>query len=177
MKGWFKLLVLATVPIIAVTMVVDQGLAADKGSQLIFIAEMGSDTQEYISITNTSVDIPDLDTVNNVDVDGDPDMPAVDGMAVTVLVQYHNDEVRSEGKNIDLPAYLRVLTGGETVLIDPFNHMIPGTERSVYDLLSDLPMMSTDDDPGINSGRFVITVTAVGANSAEDDRTLPMRQH
>ena len=68
MKGWFKLLVLATVPIIAITMVVDQGLAADKGSQLIFIAEMGSDTQEYISITNTSVDIPDLDTITNAEV-------------------------------------------------------------------------------------------------------------
>ena len=102
-------------------------------------------------------------------------MPKVDGMAVTVLVQYYNDEIRSQGKDIDLPAYLRVLTAGETVLIDPFNHMIPGTGKdmmpgteSVYDLLNDLPMMSTDDDPGINSGRFVITVTAVGANSADD---------
>ena len=40
MKGWFKLLVLATVPILAITMVVDQGLAADKGSQLIFQSNM-----------------------------------------------------------------------------------------------------------------------------------------
>ena len=31
MKGWFKLLVLATIPILAVTAVVNQGLAADKG--------------------------------------------------------------------------------------------------------------------------------------------------
>ena len=41
MKGWFKLLVLATIPILAVTAVVNQGLAADKGSQLIFQSNMG----------------------------------------------------------------------------------------------------------------------------------------
>ena len=38
MKVWIKLLVLGAVPILAVTAVVDQGLAADKGSQLIFTA-------------------------------------------------------------------------------------------------------------------------------------------
>ena len=50
MKGWFKLLVLATVPILAITMVVDQGLAADKGSQLIFQSNMAH--QNYISVVN-----------------------------------------------------------------------------------------------------------------------------
>ena len=42
MKGWFKLLVLATIPILAVTAVVNQGLAADKGSQLIFQSNMAN---------------------------------------------------------------------------------------------------------------------------------------
>ncbi len=47
-------------------MVVDQGLAADKGSQLIFQSNMAH--QNYISIAN-----------------------AHSGKAVTVLVQYYND--------------------------------------------------------------------------------------
>ena len=50
MKGWFKLLVLATIPILAVTAVVDQGLAADKGSQLIFQSNMAHTS--YISVVN-----------------------------------------------------------------------------------------------------------------------------
>ena len=40
MKSIFKILILAAIPILAVTAVVDQGLAADKGSQLIFHSNM-----------------------------------------------------------------------------------------------------------------------------------------
>ena len=68
MKSIFKILILAAVPILAVTAVVDQGLAADAGSQLIFQSNMAH--QDYISVANTN-----------------------DKMAVTVLVQYYNDEM------------------------------------------------------------------------------------
>ena len=68
MKSIFKILVLGVVPILAVTAVVDQGLAADKGSQLIFQSNMAH--QNYISVANAN-----------------------DGRAVTVLVQYYNDEM------------------------------------------------------------------------------------
>ena len=50
MKGWLKLLVLGAVPILAVTMVADQTLAADKGSQLIFQSNMAH--KNFISIVN-----------------------------------------------------------------------------------------------------------------------------
>ena len=52
MKGWLKLLVLGAVPILAVTMVADQALAADKGSQLIFQAN--SDHTSFISVANAN---------------------------------------------------------------------------------------------------------------------------
>ena len=66
MKSIFKILVLGVVPILAVTAVMDLGLAADKGSQLIFQSNMAH--KNYISVSNTS------------------------DKAVTVLVQYYNDE-------------------------------------------------------------------------------------
>lgn len=68
MKGWLKLLVLGAVPILAVTMVADQALAADKGSQLIFQAN--SDHTSFISVANANSDA-----------------------AVTVLVQYYNEDM------------------------------------------------------------------------------------
>lgn len=68
MKGWLKLLVLGAVPILAVTMVADPALAADKGSQLIFQAN--SDHTSFISVANGNSDA-----------------------AVTVLVQYYNESM------------------------------------------------------------------------------------
>ena len=68
MKGWLKLLVLGAVPILAVTMVADQALAADKGSQLIFQAN--SNHTSFISVANAN-----------------------DAAAVTVLVQYYNESM------------------------------------------------------------------------------------
>ena len=97
MKGWLKLLVLGAVPILAVTMVADQALAADKGSQLIFQAN--SDHVSFISVTNAN-----------------------DDAAVTVLVQYYNESMEL------VTWYLRVITGGGNFLVNPFNHMIPGTD-------------------------------------------------
>ena len=44
MKSIFKILILAAIPILAVTAVADQGLAADKGSQLIFQSNMAHQT-------------------------------------------------------------------------------------------------------------------------------------
>ena len=151
MKGWLKLLVLGAVPVLAVTMVANPALAADKGSQLIFQSNMAH--QNFISVTNAN-----------------------DGRAVTVLVQYYNDEMSL------VLYYLRVIPGGGNVLVDPFNHEIPGTAEkdddgmeiegtaaNVSDVLGTLPAMTNDDDgAGVNSGRFVITVTAVGANVGLD---------
>ena len=158
MKSIFKILILAAVPILAVTAVADQALAADKGSQLIFHSNMYH--QNYISVSNTSPN------------------------AVTVLVQYYNDELKP------VLYYLRVVTGGGTVLVDPFDHEIPGTAEmddddmeiagtatnvnDMMDGLGSLPAKSSDEDgPGINSGRFVIVVTAVGANMAIDEDGEP----
>ena len=131
MKGWLKLLVLGVIPILAVTMVVDQGLAADKGSQLIFQSNTGH--TNYISIVNAQPD----------------------GNAVTLLIQYYNNDMELA------LYYLRVVPGGSSVLVDPFDHMIPGT------------MLNTGDEimgsGKMGNGHFVIAVTAVAAQLAVDD--------
>ena len=143
MKSIFKILVLGVVPILAATAVVDRGLAADAGSQLIF--QNNINHIDYISVANTS-----------------------DKMAVTVLVQYYNDEMTR------VLWYLRVIPAGGNFMVDPFNHAIPGQDTTVMNELGRLPAMTqTEGDklPGINSGRFVIAVTAVGANvKAKYDR-------
>ena len=155
MKSILKILVLGSVLILGTTAVVDQGLAADKGSQLIFHSNMNH--QNFISVANAN-----------------------DGKAVTVLVQYYNDEMKV------VLWYLRVISGGGNVLVDPFNHSIPGTaeqdddgedipgsETNVSEILGELPPMSFKDEDGksyagVNSGRFLIVVTAVGANVGLD---------
>ena len=152
------------------------------GSQLLFLADTGIDARAYahsdplaptasrsvsgwlgateaaqrnfISVTNTA-----------------------DGQAVTLLVQYHNDQMEP------VLWYLRVLRAGANVLVDPFHHEIPGTDQedgsgpvNVREILFDeIPAVSFKDEtgkdrPGFNSGRFLIAVTAVGARSEEDDR-------
>ena len=131
MKGWLKLLVLGAIPILAVTMVADPAFAADKGSQLIFQSNMAH--QNYVSVVNASDD------------------------AVTVLVQYYNNEMEMA------VWYLRVILGGTNVLVDPFNHMIPGSDPAVN--VGDAIMASGKG----GNGHFVIAVTAVGANTVDDD--------
>ena len=159
MKSILKILVLGVVPILAATAVVDQGLASGKGSQLIFQADV--DDKNFISVTNTG-----------------------SKKAVTVLTQYYNDEMTL------VLWYLRVITSGATVLVDPFDHEIPGTAKkdkdgkempgtatNVSEVLSALPAMTNEDDgPGVNSGRMVIAVTAVGANMVDDASTVDVVQ-
>ena len=134
MKGWFKLLVLGAIPILAVTMAVNQGLAisnADKGSQLIFQSNMAH--KSFISIAN-----------------------AHDDRAVTLLVQFYNDEMEM------VLWYLRLLPPNGNSLVDPFDHMIPGSDPAAN---SGDFIMGTDK---ANSGHFVIAITAVAADLAAD---------
>ena len=153
MKSIFKILVLGVVPILAATMVVNHGLAADKGSQLIFHTNTAH--TNYISVANAN-----------------------DDSAVTVLTQYYNDEMK------EVIYYLRVILGGGNLLIDPFDHEIPGTASededgmeipgtatNVSDVLDGLPertQTTGDKLPGKNSGRFLVVITAVGANMGVD---------
>ena len=126
MKSIFKILVLGVVPILMATAVVDQGLAADKGSQLIFQSNMAH--HNFISVANTGSD------------------------AVTVLVQYYNNDLEMA------VWYLRVILGETTVLVNAFNHMIPGSDPATN--IGDAIMASGK----MGNGHFVIAVTAVGAN-------------
>ena len=125
MKGWLKLLVLGAIPILAVTMVADPAFAADKGSQLIFQSSMAH--TNYISVVNAQPD----------------------GNAVTLLIQYYNNDMELA------LYYLRVVPGGSSVLVDPFDHMIPGTEMNTGDEIMGSGKMG--------NGHFVIAVTAVAA--------------
>ena len=124
-------MVLATIPILAATAVVDQGLAADKGSQLIFQSNMAH--HSFISLVNAQPD----------------------GNAVTVLVQYYNNDMEMA------VWYLRVIPGGSSVLVNPFDHMIPGTDKNVGD-----EIMGSGK---AGNGHFVIAVTAVAAQVAVGD--------
>jgi len=131
MKSILKILVLGAVPILAVTMAADPALAAD-GSQLIFQTNM--DVRNYISTVNTSTN-----------------------QAVTVLVQYYNDEMERA------VWYLRVIPAGTNILVDPFNHSIPGADANIGDAI-----MASGK---AGDGNFVIAVTAVGAVTVDDTET------
>ena len=158
---------------------VDPGVDADMGSQLLFIADTGISARDYNgSEEMASGSVSDLLGATDATLKHFVSVTnTADGMAVTVLFQYHNDEMER------VLWFLRVLRAGEGVLVDPFDHEIPGTEdedgegaANVKDyLFGKIPALSFTDEneryrPGFNSGRFVITVTAVAANSAEDDR-------
>ena len=98
MKSILKILVLGAVLILGTSAVVDQGLAADKGSQLIFQSNTGPPR------TSSPLQTP------------------TDSQAVTVLVQYYNDAMER------VLWYLRVLPADSNVLVDPFDHTIPGSD-------------------------------------------------
>ena len=51
--------------------------------------------------------------------------------------------------------YLRVILGGATVLVNSMDHMIPGTETNVMDVIG-----------GSDSSRYVVAVTAVRSATA-----------
>ena len=128
MKPIFKILVLGAVLILGTTAVVDQGLAADKGSQLIFQSNMAH--KSFISIAN-----------------------AHDTRAVTLLTQYYNDEMEM------VLWYLRIVLPNGNVLVDPFDHSIPGSDPAVN--TGDF-IMGTGK---AGSGHFVIAVTAVATDA------------
>ena len=71
---------------------------------------------------------------------------------MTVLVQYYNNEMEM------VVWYLRVIPHGTNVLVDPFNHMIPGSDPATN--VGDAIMASGK----AGNGHFVIAVTAVGTN-------------
>lgn len=76
--------------------------------------------------------------------------------AVTVLTQYYSDALEL------VLWYLRVLPAGGNVLIDPYDHLIPGTDPPTN--VGDVLVKRGPDD----SGRFVIAVTAVAASVGVD---------
>ena len=146
------------------------------GSQLLFIADTGTSARDQ-----AGTGIPDSRSVSDLlgtTVAAQKNFISVantnEHRAVTVLFQYHNDEMKR------VLWYLRVLRAGAAVLVDPFDHEIPGTADgegaggrvNVKDILFDtIPALSSEEDAGFNSGRFVIAVTAVGANTVDDPDT------
>jgi len=120
-------------------------MGADKGSQLIFQPNMAH--KNFIAISNSSSD-----------------------NAVTVLTQYYNDKMEL------VLFYLRVLPAGANVMVDPFDHVIPGSamkdddDKEIPDSATNVSDVLAEAD--VNSGRFVISVTAVGANNDGKDEIL-----
>ena len=124
-----RFLIVATLAFLALS---GSGLAADKGSQLIF--QSNTAHQNFISVQNTATD-----------------------MAVTVLTQYYNNEM-------ELALwYLRIIPAQGSVLIDPFNHTIPGTDKNSGEAIL--------ESGKSGSGHFVIAVTAVAAETVDNEAT------
>ena len=87
-----------------------------------------------------------------------------------MLVQYYNNEMEMA------VWYLRVILGGTNVLVDPFNHAIPGSgdpEKDIPDTNVGDAIMASGK---VGNGHFVIAVTAVGANTVDDDGDRTRRQ-
>lgn len=143
------------------------------GSQLIFIADTGinfrtmdlSEDQMGMSAADLGYMAPAYKNFISVtNTHGE--------MAVTVMFQYYNDDM-----NLVL-SYLRVVLAGQTILIDPFNVDLPGTngfnstERFFDDEDGDRELIAigTDKKKGFNSGRFLISATAV---ATRDDGAYP----
>ena len=144
------------------------------GSQLLFIADTGIDVRNPAgSGTPDSRSVSDrLGTTEAAQKNFISVANTAEDRAVTVLFQYHNDEMRR------VLWYLRVLRAGATVLVDPFDHEIPGTADGAGGsvnvkgiLFGETPSLSSEEKAGFNSGRFVIGVTAVGANTVDDPGT------
>ena len=146
------------------------------GSQLLFITDTGISARDQAGTgTPASRNVSDLlGTTEAAQKNFISVANTNEDRAVTVLFQYHNDEMKR------VLWYLRVLRAGATVLVDPFDHEIPGTADgkgaggrvNVKDILFDtIPALSSEEDAGFNSGRFVIAVTAVGANTVDDPDT------
>ena len=178
MKGWLKLLVLGAVPILAVTMVADQTLAADKGSQLIFRTNMAH--VNFISIVNAN--------------------PHADGRAVTVLVQYYNDSgkatsshfliaITAVGANMDgVPAgtdATDVATGeavantaatANVLFPDYLAADLDGTDNIdnggvITSSVPEIPDPVPDDESIVNHNLMLTEFTAPDDNPDADDNT------
>ena len=152
------------------------------GSQLLFLADTGIDARAYAHFDTPPQTVPgsvseELGATEAAQRNFISVANTADGQAVTLLLQYHNDQMEP------VLWYLRVLRAGANILVDPFHHNIPGTSKedgsgplNVRDILFDeIPAVSFKDGTGkdragFNSGRFLIAVTPVGARSEEEDR-------
>ena len=89
--------------------------------------------------------------------------------AVTVLVQYYNNDLEM------VVWYLRVILGETNLLVNPFDHAIPGSGDADKDI-ADMNVGDAIMDSGkMGNGHFVIAITAVGANTVDDDDTTDDR--
>ena len=148
------------------------------GSQLLFIADSGinlrsldlseDDAKMSVSMATMYTEAMLINFISVTNSSSD--------MAVTVQFDYYNDDLTP------ILSFLRVLPANATILVNPFDHMVPGPasaglmERAnVRDALFGTgelgankmsgmkpAAVSAMGDGGFNSGRFLISVTAVG---------------
>ena len=157
---------------------------AAPGSQLLFLADSGinlrtmglTDDQGQMAVSEATGYV-DAMLANYLSVTN-----SSSNMAVTVQFDYYNDNTML------VLSFLRVIPAGRTILINPFDHTIPGetfrgltrapnVSEALFGAGELLQNKNTGvkphtiealGDEGFNSGRFLIAVTAVGSMEDTD---------
>jgi len=157
------------------------GTVNDPGSHLTYVLDTGVNARallDNVSLENTSFPLVDLQQWLDTNQDGLMDDGAITQnfvaitntnptMAVTVHFRYYNDNCE------DILDFLVILTCNDTLIFDPFNYEIPGSDgENTHDRLIGpgranqvLKPVTTAE---YGSGRFILTAAASGASIDTD---------
>jgi len=160
------------------------GTVNDPGSHLTYFLDTGVNARDLLGdvslATATSTPLVDLQSWLDVDQDGQLDSSAIiqnfvaisnthPTMAVTVHFRYFNDNCD------DVLDFLVILTCNDTLLFDPFDFVIPGsngenTRDRIFGPARPGKVLSPIPTSIYGSGRFILTAAASGASWDNDDQ-------
>lgn len=159
------------------------GTVNDPGSHLTYILDTGVNARELLGDVSlasaTGTPLVDLAQWLDQDGDGQLDPGAIiqnyvsitntsPTMAVTVHFRYFNDNCE------DVLDFLVVLTCNDTLLFDPFNYEIPGsdgenTRDRIFGPQRPGKVLTPIGTASYGSGRFILTAAASGATTDDED--------
>jgi hypothetical protein len=160
------------------------GTVNDPGSHLTYILDTGVNARDLLGdvslATASSTPLVDLQPWLDVDQDGQLDSSAIiqnfvaisntnPTLAVTVHFRYFNDNCD------DVLDFLVILTCNDTLLFDPFDFVIPGsngenTRDRIFGPARPGKVLSPIPTSIFGSGRFILTAAASGASWDADDQ-------
>ncbi len=159
------------------------GTVNDPGSHLTYLLDTGVNARELLGDVSlafaTGTPLTDLAAYLDANGDGQLDPGAIiqnfvaitnthPAMAITIHFRYFNDNCD------DIMDFLLVLTCNDTLLFDPFNFEIPGsdgenTKDRIFGPKRPGQVLSPVPTAFYGSGRFIMTASAVGASIDADD--------